>query len=34
LSPYYRAGFSDWAEGKPTPFLPGRAEHELSLVPR
>ncbi len=23
LSPFYRAGFAAWAEGRPTPFLPG-----------
>ncbi|HEU4626051.1 MAG TPA: penicillin acylase family protein [Steroidobacteraceae bacterium] len=33
LSPYYRTGFSEWAEGKPLPFLPGRAEHTLTLRP-
>lgn len=33
LSPYYRSGFDDWAEGRPTPFLPGPAVHELSLRP-
>lgn len=33
LSPYYRSGFDDWVEGRPTPFLPGPAAHELSLRP-
>jgi penicillin amidase len=33
LSPYYRAGFGEWAEAKPLPFLPGRPEHELKLNP-
>jgi penicillin G amidase len=33
LSPYYRAGFAEWAEAKPIPFLPGRAGHELTLTP-
>lgn len=33
LSPYYGAGHADWAEGKPSPFLPGAAEHQLRLVP-
>jgi penicillin amidase len=33
LSPYYRAGFREWAEGKPLPFLPGAPEHELTLQP-
>ncbi len=31
LSPYYRAGFMDWALGNPTPFLPGASEHRLTL---
>jgi penicillin amidase len=31
LSPYYRAGFSDWAQGVPAPFLPGTAVHTLTL---
>lgn len=34
LSPYYRAGFKEWAEGKPLPFLPGPAAHRLVLRPR
>jgi penicillin G amidase len=33
LSPYYRRGFNDWAAGTPTPFLPGRNEHELAIRP-
>ncbi|MEJ0085424.1 MAG: penicillin acylase family protein [Pseudomonadota bacterium] len=33
LSPFYRSGFDDWAEGKPTPFLPGPAAHKLVLRP-
>jgi penicillin G amidase len=33
LSPYYRRGFREWAEGKPLPFLPGRIEHSLTLQP-
>jgi penicillin G amidase len=33
LSPYYRAGFLDWARGQPLPFLPGAAEHMLVLQP-
>jgi len=33
LSPYFSAGHEDWVEGRPTPFLPGAAEHELVLVP-
>jgi len=31
LSPYYRAGFMDWARGTPTPFLPGDSQHRLTL---
>jgi penicillin amidase len=33
LSPYYRAGFMEWARGQPLPFLPGAAEHTLTLRP-
>ena len=33
LSPYYRAGFMAWAHGEPLPFLPGAAEHTLTLQP-
>jgi len=33
LSPYYRAGFMEWALGTPLPFLPGPAEHALTLLP-
>ncbi len=33
LSPFYRAGFAAWAEGKPTPFLPGPTAHSFVLVP-
>ena len=33
LSPYYRAGFDAWARGEPLPFLPGPAQHTLSLTP-
>ena len=34
LSPYYGAGHAEWAAGKPTPFLPGPAEHTLTFEPR
>jgi penicillin amidase len=34
LSPYYRGGFSAWAQGTPLPFLPGAARHTLTLTPR
>ncbi len=33
LSPFYRSGFADWAEGKPAPFQPGTAAHRLTLRP-
>lgn len=31
LSPFWGAGHADWAEGRPTPFLPGPAVHVLVL---
>lgn len=34
LSPYYRAGFLEWARGEPLPFLPGPPQHTLTLTPR
>ena len=34
LSPFWGAGHDDWVQGKPTPFLPGEAEHTLKLAPR
>jgi penicillin amidase len=33
LSPYYRAGHAAWVEGQPTPLLPGKTEHTLTLTP-
>jgi penicillin amidase len=33
LSPYYRAGHEAWVRGDPTPFLPGKTEHTLTLTP-
>jgi penicillin amidase len=33
LSPYYQAGFVQWARGEPLPFLPGPARHVLTLAP-
>jgi penicillin G amidase len=33
LSPFYRSGFDDWAQGVATPFLPGPAAHTLTLKP-
>lgn len=34
LSPFWGAGHDDWVEGRPTPFLPGKPAHALSLSPR
>ncbi|MBA3849307.1 MAG: penicillin acylase family protein [Opitutus sp.] len=34
LSPFYRAGHDDWAQGRPTPLLPGPAAHTLTLTPQ
>jgi len=33
LSPYWAAGHVDYVQGRPTPFLPGPAQHTLSLHP-
>ncbi len=33
FSPYYRKGHRAWAEGLPTPFLPGATKHTLVLKP-
>ena len=33
LSPFYRSGFEDWANGVPTPFLPGPVAYRLTLKP-
>jgi penicillin amidase len=33
LSPFYRAGHEAWVHGDPTPFLPGKTEHTLTLNP-
>jgi penicillin amidase len=33
LSPFYRAGFDAWADGRPLPSLPGPARHRLTLTP-
>ena len=32
LSPFHHAGHADWAEGRPTPLLPGDPRHRLTLV--
>ena len=34
LSPYFRAGHDAWVRGEATPFLPGPAQHTLTLNPR
>jgi penicillin amidase len=34
LSPHYRDAHKAWAEGKPTPFLPGPPIHTLTLKPK
>lgn len=33
LSPFYRAGHTDWLEGRPSPLLPGTPRHRRTLVP-
>ena len=33
LSPFWGAGHDDWVAGRPTPFLPGAAQHRLQLLP-
>ena len=33
MSPFYQAGHKAWEDGTPTPFLPGKTEHTLQLVP-
>lgn len=33
LSPHYGDGHAAWADGRPTPFLPGPAVHTLVLLP-
>jgi penicillin amidase len=34
LSRHYRLGHEDWAEGRPTPLLPGEPRHRLRLRPQ
>ena len=34
LSPFYSNSHDAWVTGEPTPFLPGPAEHTLTLTPR
>lgn len=31
LSPFYLAGYEDWAQGRPSPFLPGPKKYQLEL---
>ncbi len=33
LSPFFRAGHEAWVRGDPTPFLPGKTQHSLTLAP-
>ncbi len=33
LSPFFGAGHEDWVQGRPTPLLPGKSEHRLTLAP-
>ncbi|HEV7671445.1 MAG TPA: penicillin acylase family protein [Thermoanaerobaculia bacterium] len=33
LSPYYMSSHEAWEKGEPTPFLPGKAVHRLTLGP-
>ncbi|OOG52747.1 penicillin acylase family protein [Rhodanobacter sp. B05] len=33
LSPFFGAGHEDWVEGRPTPLLPGKTVHTLTLEP-
>ena len=33
LSPYFGSGHEDWVKGRPTPLLPGQAQHTLTLEP-
>lgn len=34
LSPFYRAGHDDWAQGRPSPLLPGESVYHLVLQPK
>ena len=33
LSKFYSAGHAEWVEGLPSPFLPGKTVHTLTLMP-
>jgi penicillin amidase len=34
LSPFWGAGHDDWVQGRPSPFLPGKAVYTLRMRPR
>ena len=34
ISPFYKDGFSDWANGTDSPFLPGPEKYRLTLTPK
>lgn len=34
LSPFFGAGHQDWVDGRPTPLLPGKTLHTLTLQPQ
>ncbi|MCO7201416.1 penicillin acylase family protein [Pseudoalteromonas sp. OANN1] len=34
LSPFYRSGFADYAEGENTPLLPGELTHQIVISPK
>ena len=33
LSPFWGAGHEAWVRGEPTPFLPGKTSHTMTLRP-
>lgn len=33
LSPFYRASFDAWADGRPDPLLPGPTQHVIEVIP-
>ena len=33
LSPYFGAGDQDWVKGRPTPLLPGKTRHTMTMEP-
>jgi penicillin G amidase len=34
LSPFFRAGHEAWVRGEPTPFLPGKTQYTVRLMPQ